>query len=77
VYRGLSGQTHDVPQDETFVMSEGINRASRNKRHGFPLKDCGNDNFEAVTCDFMVILQYVFNRKIYSAFALIGVSKAA
>jgi len=41
------------------------------KRPGFPLKDCGNDDFEAVICDFMVILQYGFNRKIYSAFALI------
>src|SRR5208283_944758 len=69
--RGSAGQPHYVPQDETFVMPEGINRASRNKRHGFPLKDCGNDDFEAVICDFMVILQYGFNRKIYSAFALI------
>ncbi len=56
----VAGQTHYVPQNEIVVMPEGINRASRSKRPGFPLTDCGNDDFEAAIFDFMVILQVVF-----------------
>ncbi len=58
-------------------MPEGINRASRKKDLDSRLRTAnsrrlkrGNDDFEAVICDFMVILQCVFTRKIYSAFAL-------
>ncbi len=47
-------------KDEIFVMPEGINRASRNKRPGFPLTDCGNDDVEAAIFDFMVIAQFFF-----------------
>ncbi len=51
-----------MPQDNIFVMPEGFNRASRrNKRPGFQLTACWNDDFEAAIFDFMVILQLVFN----------------
>jgi hypothetical protein len=41
-------------QEEIFVMPEGINRASRNKRTGFPLTDCGNDDFEVTVINITV-----------------------